>query len=223
MEDTIFSERLQYATFTQFTQHLVSQSYMAGQIIFSQDQQATGLYIIKQGSVFIFRQSHDKRQVLALLKVGDCFGGESAVNQAPPPYTARAVTATELLWLSPEHLMYYLQNHPDFLSLFLSLITKRLRQFTVLVHDLAFRDVPARLATVLLMFAESYGQIQDEGIYVPHIVSQSELAEMVGTAREVIYRALKQFECEGILKKDKNTFLIYDMPALREVAQAETK
>lgn len=223
MEQFSFLGRLEPHTRQLFMGQLHPRHFEAGQIIHKQNDAEMGLFLLQSGSVFLYRQSGEKKQVLALMRAGDCFGGESVVNHKPSPYTARAVTATQVLWLAPEHLAVYIQDHPDFLSVFLALMAGRLQRLTALVHDLAFRDVSARLAVVLLLLAEAHGKAQDDGLLIPQMVSQNDLAEMVGTAREVIYRSFKQFEEAGILKKSRSEVLIYDLEALRKQAETEAK
>jgi CRP-like cAMP-binding protein len=214
---------LKPSTARRFQQDLIPQTYAPGQVFFSQQEKTCGLYLLQAGAVFIYRQSGGKRQVLALLGPGECFGGEGVLSHSSPSYTARAILATQVLYLPPDQLAAYIQESPDFLTVFLGLVTRRLRQLTSLVHDLAFRDVPSRLAAVLVMLSERYGQSETGGVYLAQVISQVEMSEMVGTAREVIYRALKSFEAQGILKKDPQGILIYDLKALRRIAELEAR
>jgi CRP-like cAMP-binding protein len=200
-------------------------SYAANDILYSQGDPPTGLFLVQSGYVILFRQSGEKSQILALVHTGEVFGGESIANNKPCPYTVRAVSRVEVLHIAPDDLQNLLQNYPDFLSLFLNLVTLRLRQLTALVHDLAFRDVSSRLAGVLLMLAQSQDETDKQGmdLVVPRLFSQQELASMVGTAREVVYRVLKQFEQDALIRKDGKTYIILDPKRLEQIAIQENR
>ena len=195
--------------------------FEAGEVLYTQDDPPVGLYYLLEGYVILYRQSSEKSQILSLVQAGDCFGGESIANSKPSPYTAKVIAKTSIFYITPENLQNLIQDYPDFLSLFLTIVTQRLRQLTTVVHDLAFRDVAARVASVLLMLVEAGGQPYADGIHVPRVLSQQELAATVGTAREVVYRTLKQFEQQQILQKTSKQYIILDLEKLSEIASKE--
>jgi CRP/FNR family transcriptional regulator, cyclic AMP receptor protein len=192
-----------------------------GEVLYKQGDSPAGLYYLKEGQVILYRQSGEKSQVLTLVQVGEYFGGESIANSKPSPCTARVITKAHLLYVEPEDLQVLIQNYPDFLGLFLNIVTQRLRQLTTVVHDLAFRGVSARVAGILLMLAKTSGQPQSDGIHIPHVLSQQEFAAMAGTVREVIYRTLKSFEQQNIVQKAANQYIILDINKLSDIASKE--
>ena len=220
-QHTIF-EPLRPQTREHLAQIIDEVVFGAGEVLYSQGDPPVGLYYLTEGYVILYRQSSDKSQILALVQAGDCFGGESIANDKPSPYTAKVIAETSSFYITSENLQRLIQNYPDFLSLFLSIVTMRLRQLTGVVHDLAFRDVASRVAGVLLMLVQAGGQTQSDGIHVPRVLSQQELAAMVGTAREVIYRTLKQFEQQDILQKTRQQYIILDLEKLTDIATQET-
>lgn len=197
--------------------------YPADADLYRQGGPPSALYVLQSGRVKLYRQSKEKRQILALPGPGDCLGAESLPTGAPAPYSATTLTPVSALQLSPEALQSLLDQHPDFQEAFLRLITVRLKQFVTLVHDLAFRDVTSRLATVLVVRAETEGQLHDEGIIFDRLLSQQEFADMVGTAREVVYRTFRRFEDEGLVQATRRSILIRDLDALRAIALQEVR
>jgi CRP/FNR family transcriptional regulator len=195
--------------------------YAAGAVLYRQGDPPAALYVLQTGRVKLYRQSKDKCQILALPVPGDCLGAESLPTGAPSPYSATTLTPVTAIYLPPDVLQPLLDEHPDFQEVFLRLITDRLKQFVTLVHDLAFRDVTSRLATVLLARAELEGQPHDEGIVFDRLLSQQEFAEMVGTAREVVYRVFKKFEDDGLIRITRRCILVLNLDALRAIALQE--
>jgi len=195
----------------------------AGFMLYHQGDSPSPLYGLCSGRVKLYRQSKEKRQILALPIGGDCIGAESMSTNAPSPYSAMVLTRTTTICLFPNTLQLLLDELPDFQEIFLQLITGRLKQFVTLVHDLAFRDVTSRLAMVLVLRADAEGQPHPDGIVIDRLLSQQEFAEMVGTAREVVYRTFKKFEDDGLIHITRKHIFMYDLTALRNIAMQEAR
>ena len=189
--------------------------------LYRQGDPPSALYILESGRVKLYRQSKDKCQILAIPAPGDCLGAESLPTSAPSPYTATTLTPVVAISLPPDMLQSLLDEYPDFQEVFLRLITERLKQFVTLVHDLAFRNVTSRLATVLIARAEVEGQPHDDGIIFDRLLSQQEFADMVGTAREMVYRTFKRFEADEFVRMTRSSILILDLDSLRVIAFQE--
>lgn len=197
--------------------------YPTGVDFYRQGDPPTGLFALQAGRVKLYRQSKDKCQILALPVPGDSLGAESLPTGAPSPYTATSLSPVSAITLPPSVLQSLLDELPDFQEEFLRLITDRLKQFVTLVHDLAFRDVTSRLAMVLIARAEIEGKPHDDGIIFERLLSQQEFADMVGTAREVVYRTFKRFEAEQLVQMTRSSILIRDFEILRAIAHQEAR
>jgi CRP/FNR family transcriptional regulator len=224
----LLSKSYLFAALSPRTQRCVAeksalQTYLVGDDLYRQGDPPSPLYILQLGRVKLYRQSKEKCQILALPSPGDCLGAESLPTKAPSPYSATALTTVTTIALEPDALQLLLDEHPDFQEVFLRLITNRLKQFVTLVHDLAFRDVTSRLATVLMMRAEIEGVPDGDGIVFDRLLSQQEFADMVGTAREVVYRTFKKFEEDGLVHMTRSSILIRDLDTLRSVALQESR
>ncbi len=194
-----------------------------GDAFYRQDDPPAGLFALQSGRVKLYRQSGERAQILTVLLPGDCFGAESLPDDAPCPWTAEAMEPSTAISLAPDRLRQLLAECPDLQVALLELVSGRLRQFVALVHDLAFRDVAARVAAVLLARAEAEGTVTAAGVQIRRALSQQELAAMVGTAREVIYRTFRQFERDGLLRLSRSHILILDAERLTEVASREAR
>jgi CRP-like cAMP-binding protein len=201
----------------------VLMEYLAGSNLYHQGDQPTGLFALQSGRVKLYRQSKDKCQILALPMPGDCLGAESLPTGESSPYSATALVPVVTIYISPDTLQAMLNDYSDFQDMFLQLVTNRLKQFVTLVHDLAFRDVTSRLATVLVLRAEVEGQTHDDGIIFDRLLSQQEFADMVGTVREVVYRTFKKLEDDGLVSMTHSKILIRNMDLLRNIALQEAR
>lgn len=204
-------------------EQFVLQTYNTGDDLYRQGDTPSPLFVLQSGRVKLYRQSKEKCQILALPAPGDCLGGESLPTKAPSPYSATALTQVTTIALAPDSLQLLLDEYADFQEAFLRLITNRLKQFVTLVHDLAFRDVTSRLATVLMMRAELEGVSDGDEIIFDRLLSQQEFADMVGTAREVVYRTFKKFEADGLVRLTRSSIAIRDLGTLQAIAFQESR
>jgi CRP/FNR family cyclic AMP-dependent transcriptional regulator len=210
-------------TYRYVAEKAVLAEYPANVDLFRQGDPPTGLFALQSGRIKLYRQSKEKCQILALPMPGDCFGAESLPTGAPSPYSATTLVPVIAIHLPPDTLQSLLDEHADFQDVFLQLITNRLKQFVTLVHDLAFRDVTSRLATVLIIRAEIEGLSHDDGILFDRLLTQQEFADMVGTAREVVYRTFKKFEDDGLVRMTRSSILIRDFDTLCAIALQEAR
>jgi CRP-like cAMP-binding protein len=213
--------KLTSATLKRLAQEAVIISQPAGGSFYEQDSPPTGLFALQSGRVKLYRHSQKQIQILAIPLPGECFGAESLPEDAPSPCSAMAVTPAITTYFHPNIIRSLLTDSPDFQVALLELVSARLQQFVALVHNLAFRDVAARLATVLLYRAQSEGIPTDTGIQIDRLLSQQELASMVGTAREVINRTFKKFELEGLICTTPSHIFILDVVNLTHIAHQE--
>jgi CRP-like cAMP-binding protein len=96
-------------------------------------------------------------------------------------------------------------------------LARTIRRTNEDVADLAFLDMPGRLAKKLLELAESYGQQQDGGkvieITVP--LTQEELAGMIGATRPSVNKVLGLYEDQGAIQRRGRRIAILRPDVLR--------
>ena len=191
--------------------------------LYQQQEPLTGLYVVVSGYVKLYRQSKDRTQILAILRDEDFFGTECLSRDVLSSSAATTMTPATLIYIPAQALRDVLEANPRFRSVMLQLVTDRLRQFAQLVHNLAFRDVTARLAMLLMTRAETDGIMTVQGIRIPRLMTQSELATMIGTGREVVQRTFKKLEKKGVIQVSRKEILILDFEHLRKIAEEEKR
>ena len=77
------------------------------------------------------------------------------------------------------------------------------------ISDLVFMDVPARLAKTLLNLGSRFGEPVEQGLKVPHDLTQEELAQLVGSSRETVNKALMDFSNRGWIARDGRSIIIF--------------
>ena len=142
-------------------------------------------------------------EVLGEIPVFDPHGG---------PRTASAVAmtnGTRVVWLEHDALFDWLDEHPRVAVDMLQVLAHRMRSNNERICDLVFMDVPGRLAKTLLNLASRFGEPVEAGLKVPHDLTQEEMAQLVGSSRETVNKALMDFANRGWIAREGRSIIIY--------------
>lgn len=189
--------------------HVHARHYEAGQVIILEGDDCPGLYIVTAGRVRVYKASPaGKQQVLRIMAPFDSFNDVPVFDGGPNPASAEALDDAQVAFLSKEDAERLLATRASFGPAMLRVFAMRLRHLTSLVEDLSFHSVRARLARALLQSAQA-------GVSE---LTQRELADMVGTTREVAGRDLRQMEDEGLIRLTRGRTELLDAARLERVA-----
>jgi CRP/FNR family cyclic AMP-dependent transcriptional regulator len=201
------------------TKQLHRVDFPRGHTLFVEGQLGDRLYIIVSGKVKIGRRSPDGREnLLTIMGPSDMFGELSILD--PGPRTSSATTITDLCAVSidREALRAWMVERPEITERLLRLLARRLRRANDSVADLIFTDVPGRVAKLLLQLAQKFGTQEDGAMRVTHDLTQEEIAQLVGTSRETVNKALADFAHRGWITLEGKSVLISNCERLRQVS-----
>lgn len=200
--------------------HVVKRRLKRNTVIFHENDPAAAFYLVKTGRVKIYKAGPDDReQVLAILGDGQIFGDVPAFDGGPYPATAATMADSEIYLIRSEDFQELVRRYPEVALKIIRVLGQRLRQSMELVRDLSFKQVPHRLAGLLLKLGSEYGGETEEGLLIDLPLSRQELADIVGTSRETITRELKKMEREGMLKVERRLITIIDLDRLKTWAR----
>ncbi len=178
---------------------LVMRKRLAGSQIISQDEAGDSLFLVQRGLVKLVIYGDSGRQMtLSTLGPGEFFGEVSAFDGLERGVTAEAVEDTTVLALSRVDLYAHLELFPATAVTFLKEMSRRMREQNELIADLALRDVSERLARTLVKLAKEDGA-DTRGRLIRRRPTQQELANMVGSCRETVSRAMAGFSRRGLV------------------------
>ena len=75
--------------------------------------------------------------------------------------------------------------------------------------------MPGRVAKALLDLSSRFGRPSEDGILVPHDLTQEELAQLVGASRETVNKALADFASRGWIKLEARAVVLMDVERIR--------
>lgn len=192
--------------------------FAAGEVLFREGEPCAGLFIVVSGMIKLYRTSADgKEQVLRHMPAGESLNEVPVFDGGPNPVSATAIEPAEVLVLSRERVLELLREYPALAAGVVQLFASRLRHLVAVVEDLSFRQVTARVARVVLQSVAPHEGI-GAGVGGRAHVTQREIAEMAGTSREVVARALKALEDAGAIRIDRQSIRVADEGALRALS-----
>ena len=199
----------------------VRKLFSTGELIFSEGEPCNGLHIIARGKVRIFKTSvNGREQVLALNGPGESVAELPVFDGGPFPASAVAIDDTEMAFISRRDFQAYCMEHPEVSLKVLSVVGQRLRQLVSIIEELSFTTIRQRLISVLVKLAQSEGRKSANGIEFQLPSTHQELANQLGTVRELISRNLMRLQAEGLVDVDARRIVVKDLKAL--AAQLET-
>jgi CRP/FNR family transcriptional regulator len=111
-------------------------------------------------------------------------------------------------------------DHPQVALKVLETVGARLRRLVGIIEELSFTTIRQRLVAALLRLARSNGKKTERGIEVMLPGSHQELANELGTVRELISRNLMRLQAEGLVEVDARQIVIKDWKGLAAVIEA---
>jgi CRP/FNR family transcriptional regulator, cyclic AMP receptor protein len=192
----------------------------AGEALFLRNSPPCGLYALVAGNLRVSGQSGNRdaarEALLVLLTPPQWFGEISVFDGSARTHHTHAVDACTLLQVPHDDLLAWLHLHPRYWRDLATLMADKLRMAFVTMEEQTVLPAPQRLARRLLGMAQGYGQRHAEGRTQRVLVmTQEELALMVGISRQTTNQILTQLKDQRIVRVQRGELEILDLAALR--------
>lgn len=185
--------------------------------IFSKETRGDALFVVMKGIVKIFSMSEQgKSKTFAYLEPPDFFGEMALLEKSERSAGAVAVSASTLLTIRRQDFQKLVTARPQLTLALLRTLCGRLRRADKDIEAMSFNSVLGRVARIVLDLAKRHGKQTPKGLRIHLELSHQELAEMVGTAREMVTRILNRFVRTQCLQMDGKYLVVTDAQKLRE-------
>ena len=199
----------------------VRKLFSAGELLFSEGEPCNGLHIIARGKVRIFKTSMSGReQVLAVNVPGESIAEIPVFDGGPYPASAVAIEDVEIAFISRRDFNAYCLEHPEVALKVLFRGRRAVARLVGIIEELSFTTIRQRLISALLKLAQSEGKKTERGIEFQLPATHQELANQLGTVRELISRNLMRLQAEGLLDVDAREIVVKDMKGLSALLEA---
>ena len=193
------------------SEKMIARHYESGKFIFLEDSEGEQCFFVVQGSVKVTRLSKDGREViLAMLNEGEFFGEMALLDGESRSANVIALEETEVLTLNREDFLVVLHDYPQIAIQLLKEMADRLRKSDRQIASLSLSDAEKRIALCIIRFADEQGIIKRGQVSIPKMPIQQDIANMAGTSRETVSRAINVLEKEHYIKRQGRELLILD-------------
>lgn len=192
-------------------------TYHRRETIMRADDQPQGIYFLTKGYVRIYSVSTEGEELtLLILKAYDFFPVRWAITDEPVRYYYEALTSIEVQRASKEEFLGFLRENPDVFFSFSERIFRRLGGLMKRLEYLVFGNADVKVASILQMCAERFGEKKGENIVIELPLTHKEIASLVGMARETVTHAMDNLQSKGIIKQEKGHIIVTDPRALNK-------
>lgn len=188
---------------------------MRGKVFYRPEETSEVLFILKEGRVQLYRISPEgKKLVITTLGPHTLFGEMALLGTKMHNTFAEAVDDCLICVMSRTDLERLILNKPQVALRILDITGKRLREAEERLENMAFKGIPARLASMLLRLSSEQGGNEIVGL------THQDLAESVGTYRETATQVLNDLKSQGLIEIGRKRISIVDGEQLTEVAES---
>jgi CRP/FNR family transcriptional regulator, cyclic AMP receptor protein len=193
--------------------------FEAGDTIFLMGSPGDSMMAVLSGDVRISVPSADGREiVLAMLHDNEVFGEIAMLDGKERTADARAMTTCSLAILERREVLAFLERQPSVWLRFVEVLCERLRNTDQHIAEIALLQLPVRLAKALLRMANLEPAEGSGGKDAIIQISQRELGNFVGAARESVNKCLREWQRAGIVRIESSVITIADRATLQALA-----
>ena len=210
---------LDQPTLRALAERSVERSFPRHGRLFFQGDPGNGLFVVASGLVKVVVTSEDgEEMVLVTLGPGEALGELAVVDGGPRSAAAEALEPTSALLITRPVVLELAARDPALTEALLQALGGLLRRLTEQASDLVFLDLPGRVAKLLAGLAAERGTATAEGIELDAILTQTDLAGMVGASRQSVNQILQGFARRGYLQVRGRRIVIHRLDLVRRRA-----
>jgi len=188
------------------------------EVLYLPGDQRDCIYIVMEGVIKLARISEDGREIIIdTCEEGEIFGELAMINPGIHDTVSETMTKAKVAVISSDDFSRLLSSIPKFSFILARIIGVRRMILESKLEDLAFRNVPARLAKFLMEQANQFGTRIGDYINVPSSYSQQEIGSMIGSTRETTSHFLNDFRRNGLIDFNKRQISILKPDELNDI------
>jgi CRP/FNR family transcriptional regulator len=203
----------------EFAQRVPDTYLEQGDILYTPHKSSERLFILKKGRVQVYEMDQAGDEItLSVVEGGNIFGEMSLTGQSLQGVYVRALAPSFVVSLKRTDLEDLIMKKPEVGLRLMRELAERLRASQVRYANVIHKDVPARLATLILTLVDSEGLVSDESLRIPTRYTHEQLASMIGSKRVAVTRAFRKLEEARAVRLKDRYIIVKDLDALREAA-----
>ena len=190
-------------------------TYGPGDAVYREGEYGDALYVLVSGVMKLFRPySGSKEATLRLLRSWDIFGHLAFAGEARQRAYAEAVTDCVVTKVPKIFVERAVRQEPRVAFKIMTLLELRLVQYEELVKCLLPRETEVRLANLLPLLAQKFGDRRDGVVTIDLRLTHQDLAAMVASTRESVTKVLNEMRGRDLIEVEAGRITLKDWRAL---------
>ena len=189
--------------------HLIERRFPKHTTVVEEGLPGDYMYVIRQGRVKVTKASEDGREkIMQFMETGDFFGEMALLSNDPRSASVKTLEPSVLLALSRRDFIEQLRQSPDLALAVIGELTDRLRETNEQASSMSFQGVKDRTRGLFERIART--DPARDGHRLTPAMTHQQIADMIGTSRETVTRAIKQLKDDGWLGQEGKRYVIPD-------------
>jgi CRP/FNR family cyclic AMP-dependent transcriptional regulator len=184
--------------------------YPANAVLVNEQDESDSIYILLKGRVKVYGAADSGREIVYNTHGPGEYFGEMSLDGGPRSASVMTLEPTTCVVVPGSNVRDFLGAHPDFALHLIRKLIAQLRHSTDSVKSLALDDVYSRIVRLL----HSLAVTEDGVLVVADKLTQQDIADRVGSSREMVSRIFKQLTEGGYVgTQGRRITLLKKLPA----------
>ena len=191
-----------------------------GETVYALGDAAEVVLLLLTGRVRLYGMAGEQELTFEVVRASTMFGISSLMERTHDEY-ALALEPSRVGVVSLNDFWHQVRQNPEVNARLVKVLGDRLRMTRGRMADIALKQTPARLASLILDLVQSEGVVTREGHYkvVAHY-THDQLASMIGATRTSVTRAFGKLQDSGCVRLFRRQIYVVDLNALKWRASA---
>lgn len=190
-----------------------------GTQIYQEGESASEIYLVKHGKVQISKETESGKELTFRICGKGSILGETTLFNKENVHTTSAIALlpSEAFMLTKDSLEMLLTEQPALLIEYLKWLQNENIKNQSLIRDLVMNGKKGALYSTLIRLSNTYGEnIADNVVYINFNLTNTEIANLCSTSREMVNRMLSDLRKQKIISMDKGYITIHNLQHLKD-------
>jgi CRP/FNR family transcriptional regulator, cyclic AMP receptor protein len=176
-------------------------------LLIEEGERGDEIHIILSGRLRVFSRNEREREITYGSYGAGEYVGEMSLDGGPRSASVEAVEPTVCAMVTRQTLHQHIAEHPDFAFELLAKVIGRARAATLTARQLALNDVYGRIK--LLLESLAVPRQSDGARLIVGRLTHQEIANRVGSSREMVSRVMKDLSRSGCVSRDRSGLVVF--------------
>lgn len=202
-------------------QRTVEHSLQKGESVYLPGDALEAVFLLLVGRVRLYGMVRERELTFDIIRAGAMFGEASLTERTQNEY-AQALEASRVGLLDLGTFWHLVRENSEFGARVIKVLGEHSRTTRGRMTDIALKEVPARLASLILDLVEGEGVVTRDGHYlVPARYTHEQLGSMIGVKRVAVTRAFGYLQDSGCVQLRRRQIYVVDLATLKGRAAGE--